>query len=442
MRYPWSTAGAQAGTRQAAPARRPAAARPGQARQQDQRASGDPLLPPPAGEGRAEGACEAPGLSGHSRRLPPHPSPAGTEEWWNRRWVCALAIVLALSGCATRAPIAPAPDPHALRADIERRIPAAVPDRAGWAHDIQVAFSAQRIAPGVENICAVLAVIEQESGYKSDPPVAGLPAIARGEIDRRAAALHIPRLLVDGALRLPSTDGRRYGDRLARVRTERELSELYEDLISRVPMGSRLFAGRNPVQTGGAMQVAIPFAEANAAGYPWPVQDSIRDEVFRRRGGLYFGILHLLGYQTPYTRKIHRFADYNAGRYASRNAAFQAAVSRASGLPLELDGDLLLPGAPLDRPGRTETAVRSLGPQLGMDERGIRRALELGDRLEFNDSALFRRVFAIAEAHAGSPLPRALVPGIRLDSPKITRELTTAWFAERVDARYRQCLQR
>ena len=86
--------------------------------------------------------------------------------------------------------------------------------------------------------------------------------------------------------------------------------------------------------------------------------------------------------------------------------------------------------------------MRSLGPQLGMDERGIRRALELGDRLGFNDSELFRRVFAIAEAHEGAPLPRALVPGIRLDSPKITRELTTAWFAERVDARYRECLQR
>jgi len=358
------------------------------------------------------------------------------------RWGCVLVALLVASGCATRAPTIAEPDPHALRADIQRRIPATVPDRAGWASDIQVAFTAQRIPPGVENVCAVLAVIEQESGYKADPPVAGLPRIARGEIDRRAAALHIPGLLVDGALKLKSSDGRSYGERLSRVRTERELSELYEDLIGRVPMGERLFAGRNPVQTGGAMQVAIPFAEANAAGYPWPVQGSIRHEVFSRRGGLYFGILHLLGYETPYTRKIHRFADYNAGHYASRNAAFQAALSRASGLPLELDGDLLLPGAPLDRPGRTEAAVRTLAPQLGMGDREIRRALEGGGHLDFNDSELFQRVFAIAEAHAGTPLPHALVPGIRLDSPKITRELTTAWFAERVDARYRQCLQR
>ncbi len=248
--------------------------------------------------------------------------------------------------------------------------------------------------------------------------------------------------MVDAALKLKSGDGRSYGERLARVRTERELSALYEDLIGRVPMGERLFAGKNPVQTGGAMQVGIPFAEANAADYPWPVAGTIRHEVFTRRGGLYFGIQHLLGYETPYTRKLHRFADYNAGWYASRNAAFQNALAVATGTRLALDGDLLVPGAPLDRPGRTESAARTLSRELGMDDRAIRRALERGDRLDFNDGPLFARVFALADARAGKPLPRAMVPDIRLDSPKITRELTTAWFAERVDARYRQCLQR
>lgn len=354
----------------------------------------------------------------------------------------ALVGIAVLAGCATAPTPAPGPAPHEIRSEIARRIPASASDRTGWAADIQVALTAQRLTPNAENICAVLAVIEQETGYEADPVVPNLARVARDEIDRRAAGLHIPKLAVTAALKLKSGDGRSYEERLARVRTERELSELYEDLIGRIPLGQRLFGSRNPVQTGGPMQVGIPFAEDNASGYPYPVVGSIRDEVFTRRGGLYFGVMHLLGYETPYTRKVHRFADFNAGWYASRNAAFQNAVSQATGIPLALDGDLLVPGAPLDRPGQTETAVHALAGDLGMDERDIRDALERSDRLDFSGSDLHQRVFALAESRAGKPLPRALVPDIRLDSPKITRELTTRWFAERVDARYQQCMRR
>ena len=320
------------------------------------------------------------------------------------RLSACLLPALVLAGCAT-APPAPSRPPGDVHSEIVRRMPARVADREGWASDIQAAFSAQKIEPNSENICAVLAVTEQESGYVANPSVANLPKIARGEIDR-------------------------------------DLSEIYEDLIGTVPLGKRLFADLNPVQTGGPMQVGIPFAESNASSYPYPVEGTIRDEVFTRRGGMYFGIAHLLGYQTPYTRKVHRFADYNAGWYASRNAAFQNAVALATGTALALDGDVLNPGAPLDKPGQTERAVRMLSAELDMDERAIRKALERGDRLDFDDTGLYAKVFALAEARARKPLPRAMIPGIKLESPKITRELTTAWFATRVDERYQRCLAR
>ena len=353
-----------------------------------------------------------------------------------------LLTALILAGCATTPKPPPGPTPAEVRADIARRIPASAKDRDGWATDIQIAFQAQGITPNPENICAVLAVLEQESGYTADPAVPNLGRIARKEIEDRAASMHIPKFAVAAALKVKSTDGRSYEERLSKVRTEHELSALYEDLIGRVPLGQRLFANKNPVQTGGPMQVSIAFAQANTRGYPYPVQGSIRDEVFTRRGGMYFGIAHLLGYETPYTRKVHRFADYNAGRYASRNAAFQGAVTQATGISLALDGDLLVPGASLNQPGLTETAVRSLAAKLGMNERQIRRELERSNRLDFNDTQLYARVFALGEAAAGKPLPRAVIPGITLESPKITRELTTAWFAERVNGRYRQCLGR
>lgn len=361
----------------------------------------------------------------------------------DKRRLATLAWTLAvLAGCATQPPSEPTQSPQQIRSEISRRMPASVVDREGWAADIQVALTAQRLPANPENICAVLAVIEQETGYQADAPVPNLAKVARREIDRRAAEAKIPRLAVSAALRLKSSDGRSYGERLERVRTERELSELYEELIGRIPMGERLLAGKNPVQTGGAMQVGIPFAEANARGYPYPVTGTIRDEVFTRRGGVYFGVMHLIGYETPYTQKLHRFADYNAGWYASRNAAFQNAVSEATGIPLSLDGDLLIPGAPLDRPGKTETAVRALAGDLRMDERAIRNALERSDRLDFSDGGLHERVFAIAESRAGKSLPRAVLPDIKLESPKITRELTTAWFADRVNTRYQRCMQR
>ncbi|MET1161658.1 MAG: DUF1615 domain-containing protein [Pseudoxanthomonas sp.] len=375
----------------------------------------------------------------HRNARPPSPTHPLDSFAWRR--IVAWLLPLLLAACATQAPLQPGPSPDDVRVQIVRRLPANI-DREGWAADIQAALAAQRIEPGAENICAVLAVAEQESGYQADPVVAGLPKIARGEIDRRAAALHVPKFLVDAALNIKSSDGRSYAQRLQGARTERQLSEIYEDMIGRVPLGKRLFAGMNPVQTAGPMQVSIGFAESHARDYPYPIEGSVREEAFTRRGGLYFGIAHLLGYRTPYTRKLHRFADYNAGWYASRNAAFQNAVSSASGIPLALDGDLLLPGARMDKPGKTELAVRALGSQLGLDERAIRDALERGDRLDFDDTALYAKVFALAESHARKPLPRAVVPGIQLESPKITRKLTTAWFATRVDERYQRCMQR
>ena len=192
------------------------------------------------------------------------------------------------------------------------------------------------------------------------------------------------------------------------------------------------------------MQVNVVFAEQFAAAkpYPYPVKVSIPDELFTRRGSVYFGTAHLLAYPAPYDRYLYRFADYNAGQYASRNAAFQSALSRASGIPLVADGALLAHDSNAKGAGSTELAARSLSERLGIDEGAIHGALEQGKTKEFARTALYLRVFALAERAEGRALPRAVLPQIKLQGPKIQRNLTTDWYAHRVDERFRGCLSR
>ncbi len=347
------------------------------------------------------------------------------------------ACAALLSGCAGREP-----EPAAAaggRALVERTLPA-VPDRAGWADDVYAGFKFLGISPTRENVCAVVAVIEQESGFVTDPEIPGLPAIAWREIDERAARAGVPQVVVHGVLKLESPGGRSYAERIDHARTERDLSDVYEDFIGAVPMGRSLFADRNPIRTRGPMQVHVNFAEQFSARrpYPYSVQRSIADEVFTRRGGVYFGIAHLLAYTAPYDRFLYRFADFNAGQYASRNAAFQRAVSVAAGVDLIADGALL----PHDGTGQTEVAVLTLAPRLDLDEAAAHDALERGKTAEFEKSPLYERVFALAERSVKHSLPRAQVPTIQLRGPKLTRRLTTAWYANRVNQRFERCLNR
>ncbi|TZF91541.1 DUF1615 domain-containing protein [Cognatilysobacter lacus] len=353
----------------------------------------------------------------------------------------ACLLALGIVGCNER------PRPHVktpaeVRAELSRLMPSGVRDRSGWAGDIQAAFAALRIEPSTANLCAVVAVTEQESSFAGDPKVPGLGRIALEEIDRRFAAHHVPPLVARAALQITSPDGRTWEQRIAAATTERELSDIYEAMIDRVPMGRRLLASANPVHTGGPMQVSVTFAEHLAADrdYPYAVDSSIRHEVFTRRGGVYFGTAHLLGYRSSYRQPIFRFADYNAGWYASRNAAFQNAASIASGIPLDLDGDVVRYDG--SEASRTEVAVRALSQEIGMDDAAIHRDLLKASTLDFEKTDLYREIFSLGEHAAGHALPRARLPEIRLSSPKITRHLTTAWFAKRVDQRYRACMAR
>jgi uncharacterized protein DUF1615 len=360
---------------------------------------------------------------------------------------CLLPLsLLLLAGCASPGSRFARESGEAVQARtvIDGALPGAIPDRAGWAADIAAAFTKLEIPPTRDNVCAVVAVIQQESGFQVDPVIPNLGGIALRELDERAAHAGVPAVLVHAALELKSSDGRTYLQRVRTARTERQLSEVYEDFTGRVPLGRRLLASRNPIRTRGPMQVSVAFAERFNEEQPYPYHDrrrDLRDELFTRRASIYFGTAHLLDYQAPYDRYLYRFADYNAGQYASRNAAFQRAASIAAGKPLLADG-ALLPNDP-DAPaaGSSERVLSTLAKRLRLSQADIHSALAQGADAAFERTPLYRRVFALADRRNGRRLPRAILPQIRLGGPKIERSLTTGWYARRVNARFEQCVR-
>jgi hypothetical protein len=85
-------------------------------------------------------------------------------------------------------------------------------------------------------------------------------------------------------------------------------------------------------------------------------------------------------------------------------------------------------------------AVRALSRRLNLDDAAIHGALEQGRTAGFERTSVYMKVFALADRAKGRPIPRELLPQIQLHGPKISRNLTTAWYAGRVDQRFKRCL--
>jgi Protein of unknown function (DUF1615) len=358
-----------------------------------------------------------------------------------RRTRLLLSLSLSvLSACVGRRATLPERDPALDRGRIAHALPARLADRDGWTDDIYSAFAQLTIEPTAQNTCAVIAVIAQESSFQVNPVIPNLGKLASKEIDRRAAHVYVPLSVVHGVLGWKSPNGHSWSERIDGARTEKDLSDIYEAFIATVPLGKTLFENRNPVRTRGPMQVNVAFAEqfGDSHKYPYELSGSLGDELFTRRGSIYFGVAHLLDYRAPYDSYLYRFADFNAGQFSSRNAAFQQAMAAAAHRSLVADGALL----PHDggATGETELTARALGPQLGMSEADIHSALTKGRTEEFEGTSLYRRAFSLVEEAQGRALPRAVLPSIELQGPKLSRQLTTAWYAHRVDDRFQRCL--
>lgn len=364
---------------------------------------------------------------------------AASRLWRALALLCALGGLCLLAGCAQKTKDKGIRDPRIM---IQELLPPAAgtrsAERAGWAADIYEPFVTLGIPATRDNVCAVIAVIQQESSFRVNPVIPQLPRIAMGEIYERAQHIGIPRPAVELALLFPSSSGRSYKDLIDVARTEKDLSDIYEDMIGNLPLGKRLLDGYNPIRTRGPMQVNVQFADEfeRIKPYPFLGQGNLHDELFTRRASLYFGVAHLLAYSAPYGGSYrYRFADFNAGQYASRNAAFQKAVEILSGRPLQLDGALVPHDGSL---GNTERALRRLAGWVNITPAAIHSALALGKTRDLDETPLYRTVFALAERIRGRALPRALVPDIQLHSPKI-KDFSTARYTRSVERHFEQC---
>ncbi|GAC1377728.1 MAG: hypothetical protein NVSMB40_17770 [Aquirhabdus sp.] len=266
-----------------------------------------------------------------------------------------LSCALITSGCHKK----PEEDPaiHLAEKDkVARLIPLRAKDRKSWATDMLSIMDDAKIPHTLENICSVVAIVDQESNFQADPAVPGLSREAKKalfeRIQDKLGDIGVEKF--KEMLKNKPTPEDSFMMKINKIRTERDLDLLYREMfdyfrshynLTILTGAASLLAGHdmkeylNPIKTLGSMQVHVNYAFSHA--HTLIKKEAIRDEMYTQYGGMYYGINRLLGYDADYDKPIYRFADYNSGMYSSRNAAFQQTVSKLSDIPLTLDGDLL-----------------------------------------------------------------------------------------------------
>jgi hypothetical protein len=272
--------------------------------------------------------------------------------------------------------------------------------------------------------------IQMESNVRIDPPVAN--ANLETLYANRLRQFRKEHMLEAAALDASGLDDQvraklRQDTRKGKVRTEADLDryvagDLRPWLLKILQSGYRLpesfaklvvaRAVPDPVHTIGPMQVDFTKAYRNAikrgekVASPTAMKEWLLDPQTALRRGLKEGVYllqisyrHYLPLLAPEQAVLFSGADYNAGEFSSRNAAFQERLSILTGRKLVLDGDVLLylEGAPEAAHSKTEDAVLdALGPALSPD--AIRRDLLLEKEPEFSETATAKAVCRKYEA--------------------------------------------
>ena len=383
--------------------------------------------------------------------------------------ISILTACISLAACGDNAWWSSDKDPEMEADQIRKVIPARVNDRESWSQDIFDIMQELSIPKTKQNVCSIVAVVDQESNFVADPTVPGLGAKAVEEINSRLKEKFEAKLgekiggtvagYFEDVLKNQPSPGNNYMSQMRKVQTERELDLLYREIFDYMAQhyhvsaltGAAKLVGQdigeklNPITTLGSMQVHINYAKEHkrkAGGIA-----ELRNDLYTQYGGLYYGIHRLMEYPADYDEAIYRFADYNSGMYSSRNAAFQKMLGALTEAEISLDGDLLLynkDGDVRSTQSQTEKELIAVFAQNNVlvTPRQIRADLKKEKEKKFEDTQTYLAVQKLYQKKTNKEPMYAVMPQVVISGPKLSRDYNTNWFASRVNGRYEQCMQK
>jgi len=317
------------------------------------------------------------------------------------------------------------------------------PDPEQWIHDLnEVMFELKTDCSSEDFLLLVLTAIQMESNVYIDPPVgnANLEQLYSNRLvgfqrehPLQAAALNLSGL--DEQLRVKLRKDTRKGKVVTEADLDRYvLTDLRPWLLRTLQDEYHLPEGwaslivaeavPDPVRTLGPMQVDVAKAYRNAikrgekvASVQEMKEWLLNPETALKRGlkeGVYLLDLTFRVYSAEAERNkavLWSGADYNAGEFSSRNAAFQQRLSVLTGSKLVLDGDLLMyrDGIPDPERSDTESAVEDL-LQSRMSAAQIRRDLLLEKEPAFAETRTAKAVCALFQTRRRAPCAPATLP--------------------------------
>lgn len=353
---------------------------------------------------------------------------------------------------------------------VSRLIPARVKDRAGWAADMSRIMDELGVSKTKENVCSVIAIVDQESNFDANPvvPDLGVKAIKAFQTEvpqkfmRQFGATLGPAVAryFDYVLKNEPSINNSFLEQIKGVKTEQELDLIYRQIFDYVAkqfyadsltnaaakfIGKDISEDNNPITTIGSMQVLVQYARDHQRDHM--SVNELRDYLYTREGGLYYGIHRLMKYPADYDKEIYRFADYNSGMYSSRNAAVQQDLSKLLNMDIALDGDLLSydkSGHALEAPSQTEAAINQLfaDHHMALKPEKIRADLLKEKESDFEKTDTYIQVLSIYEQQMGKMPPYAIMPQVAIIGPKLKHEYNTNWYADNVNRRFEACMSR